>query len=280
MRVRTMIFAAAALAATGIVAPTPAQAAPVSAMCLTAAAQERTATTNGNVLAERLSLKLASLRQKGYSEKKIDSELEAEGIVLTSPRPAAESQVTPLSTNSIISVPAPTIRRDTCTSQYYVMAYWDFTSMSALQSDAGGCQSCAVGGDDGFGIALSRKVSTVGGYSVTTWGASSAYPASTSRMAPVDASTDGVGFMGQDRFCRNNTSCGTDYSFYHGQLVYTIGVPGCGYLQAYSKYGHSWNSSDLSGISIGIDSVGFSWSATSNRWERGGSAPSNSVRPC
>lgn len=50
-------------------------------------------------------------------------------------------------------------------------------------------------------------------------------------------------------------------------------------MQAFSAFSHTWDKTAVTGISFGLDSVGFSWSTTSDRWKRA-SQPGNVYRVC
>jgi len=224
------------------------------------------------------------LLSAGATESQLARELSRIGVENRT-QPADPAGTEPMSTPAIINVARPQFLYDTCIRRWSIYARWDFTNIGALGSELGftpWCGECDLGGDDAFGITLSRNVRSVTGYSVGTWGIFSRYPLSYDRMFSVDANVDGVGFRGQDMYCKENafTTCGSgDYSFYHGALTYTIGDIGCGVIQAFSKYGHSWTSSELTGLSVGPWSIGFQWSNSSRSWERG-SLPSSEVTPC
>jgi hypothetical protein len=279
----TRAFVVTATLAGTLVGASPAVAAPNAsaelALCYAANGPKSAALpTEKNAYAEALNLAVAAMRQSGKSQKSIDAILATEyGLKLEGTRP--EAAPTPLVAGSgNLSVPAPSIYRDTCTGRYSIFATWNWNSIPRLAEDAGNCSNCAVGPVDVMAINLSRDVSDPGGYSATSWGATSVYPAAGRTIG--DTSNHGFAMEAQDRFCRGGTCSASDYNMYHGQLVMGIDVPGCGYLTAHSKYGHSRTGTTLTGVSVGIDSIGISWSNSTYGWNKAGAGASNTVRPC
>lgn len=61
---------------------------------------------------------------------------------------------------------------------------------------------------------------------------------------------------------------------YKGTLTYTLTTSSTKCLQAFAKYGHSWNSTKLTGFSIGKSSIGISWNTSSNLWQKSSQAGS------
>jgi len=100
---------------------------------------------------------------------------------------------------------------------------------------------------------------------------------------------DGTFYSGQDKVhCKNSGTNGgalcvtgyDDYSFYHGSLLYSFSNPGCGPLQAWSRYAHTWSSASITGVSLSYPAgLSISLSSTSNAWQKGSSA-SNQVTIC
>ncbi len=157
------------------------------------------------------------------------------------------------------------------------------TNLAAFTNEAGWfCGVCHIGGADGFGISFSRPVTSVYGYNLATWGNYSFFGTSYSRLAPADANTYGVTYKGQDDSCKGaGTGCNTpaDYSFAHGALTYQIRTIGCGPIQAFAKYAHTWSSNAVTGFGVGPWSLSVSWATSGESWERA-SQPSSVVTPC
>jgi hypothetical protein len=236
-------------------------------------AADRAATVNNEIVAQLKS---------GATSRQVADDLLAKYGVVT--KTATSDTVTPLSSQGNVSVASPQILYDSCGGGWYVYASYRWNSMTAVHDDAyaGGCgPTCNVGGEDGFGVALSRNVAAVRSYFMQTWGQTSYYPVSSGRTYASDANTYGVTFKGQDRFCPYSCIDHTtpDYSFYNGELFYNISSIGCGTIQAFSKYAHDWSSTTINGFGVGPWQLNVSWSSSSNRWELA-SQPSNAVTPC
>lgn len=271
---RVIVTATTALVGVVISVPVAAQAGPDRPTC----APELRLTSG-----DELSHAMAGMRIAGLNQRQIDKELaDKYRLQLLTKRTddvatTDDASIQAVSTGNDVSVSTPSIYRDTCSSRWYATASYNWLTMSRFRSEwpvvCG--NPCALSGNDGFGISFSRNLSAVGGYSMLTWGTSSAFPASTGRTWPDTASTSGVWFEGVDHF----KCCVDDYDFYHGQIVVTIVDPGCGPLQAVAKYSHTWSNVTITGVSIGYLAIGLSWSSGSNRWGRSG-ANSNPIYFC
>jgi len=214
----------------------------------------------------------------GASEAEIDAYLQSQfGLTNVS---QATDDASIQSTRTDIRVPRPSIYKNN-RGHYIVSASWQWKDLGAVDDDASAwCGNCNVGGDDGFGVALSRNVKSVQKYTVATWGTGiNYYKISTTRMQPSDANVYGASFMGQDRIHREGACCPQDYNFYNGNLVYEIKSVGCGTLQAFSKYAHTWKSTTVNSIGVGPYSLSVGWSSSDNKWELA-SQGSNAVKPC
>jgi hypothetical protein len=78
----------------------------------------------------------------------------------------------------------------------------------------------------------------------------------------------GVGFTNQDTVY--GAPC--DDSMAYGYVWAEFSVPnGCATLHSYARYDHTWNSTSVTGISIGASTtgadIGFSWNTNSNHWD-------------
>ena len=254
-----------------------------------AAAQNASATTDDIARA------IVELQSGGKSQADIDAALSSEFGLVKPPGPATslqapaaqtDGEASVLSTPANINVFAPSIYRNS-SGAYIVSAGYQFIGRSALEDDKGGLGcigSCNLGGADGFGVAFSRPVTSAQSYTLATSGVGDAtsrnyYVISTSRMFVSDGNTYGASFQGQDAARYDGACCLIDYNVYNGTLVYEIRSIGCGVLQAFSKYGHTWSSTAVNSISVGPWSIGIGWSSTDNKWEKA-SAPSNAVQYC
>jgi hypothetical protein len=267
---------ATVLAAAVISAAGPASAAPQQSCLIPAAAKQ---SDDPNAAAKALDRAVAEMRIAGRTAEQIDATLSSRyGIKAVGQKSAPQTIVSPLSDRNTLSVPAPAVYYDQCARYWWVLATWDFSSIVQMRSDAGSCNNCAVGPRDVFGMGFTRDVADPGSWSASSWGATSVYPFAYRGIGHT--SNHGVTMEDQDRFCRGGICAADDYNMFHGQLVYTIDIIGCGYLTVHSKYGHSWSSVSLTGVSIGYPEIGISWSNDTNSWNKANIGPSNTVHPC
>jgi len=131
-----------------------------------------------------------------------------------------------------ISLTPPTIWLAGSSSDYrlYASAKYKWTSPPA----AGSTCRVKVGGPDGFAITLNKSVTN-----------------------------KGVTFY----TCNSNNKCQYDDA-YAGNITYSFKSSTTACVQAYSKYGHTWNSTSVNGFSIGPWSIGIQWSSSSNYWQK------------
>jgi hypothetical protein len=258
--------------------PIAAQAAPQQG-CLVAGSQsapktksERAATVNSAIVA---------MLKRGMNDDQIASELRTGYGVDVKGEPAAQPAIS-YSTGNDIAVYAPNIAYDTCGHTWYVYAHYQWNSIGPIQNDMSGlCNDpCSIGGLDGFGVTLSRSVVTSGAL-MQTWGLTSWYPIWSGRTWLNDLDQYGASFEGQDQYCwpYTNGCTSNDYNMYHGELFYYISTIGCGGIQAFAKYLHTWNTTTINGFGVGPWSFSVSWGGGTSHWERA-SAPSVNVVPC
>lgn len=278
-RTKALAFAACLTMTTGLVTavPTAAAAAPVTPLCLAVKSISDEQARN-----DQMNLATAQLRQAGKGQGEVDAYLKRNyGLIKVSKNISSAIDVGTMSWPSAINLPSPSIYQDSCFGRYTAFATWSWKSLSHIRDETF-CSfqyTCNIGGNEAFGMAFSRHVSDPGSWSLTTWGATSHYPASTSRAWSVDGNSDGVAFRGQDTFKANGACCSKDYSFYNGQLVFSIDSPGCGSLTAFSKYGHTWDGAGIDSLSISPNSVSIGISNRAYGWDLA-SQPSNTVYPC
>lgn len=232
--------------------------------------------------AEEVSLARITLRKQGKKQKEIDEFLRTTyGLVrVTGDRKPKTRSINGASSLTLF---APEFLQDICISRrYQVFADWEFSNnLDGIENGHSlGCiGTCDVAGDDGVGVAFNRNAQSVADYFVTTCGKTDTFPCSNSAWHVEDANQAGAGFAGLDKMNYNGACCRHDYNFYWGSLVYIIANVGCGSFQAFSKYGHTWNSTAVS-VSIGYPlNVGLSFSSSENRWQLG-SQPSDTITPC
>lgn len=164
-------------------------------------------------------------------------------------------------------------------NHYYATAYWDWASPLKYAKDMGGCMGgCTrnMGGPEGVGLALNYKVTIPNiqmgkQYDISFWGDGAYFPTThTPDYSPSDVSAFGVGFEHQDQFHQRCLASCTDLddSMAHGDILLIFDPTGtsCRDYQAFFKYGHTWDTTSVTGISLSSASVGFTWSTTSNHW--------------
>lgn len=185
---------------------------------------------------------LMDLILEGKSHAEIENEM---GLVLVS---EPESTIfEPLSSGSDVTVDRPYAYFDTQGNRYVAVAKYRWTPERWDGNP---------GGPDGFGIAFNQTVTRLGegarfcdryGYNCTSgW---------------IESNNSyGVGFAFQDKYVSGK------YRGAQGLVTMSFRKNRTGCHQFWSKYGHSWSSTSVTGVSIGSGSVGISFSSSSNRF--------------
>jgi hypothetical protein len=183
------------------------------------------------------------------------SSLAAYGCSITNPQTSAAA----------ISLAAPKITINYSSQNYimYANASYKWTSPPTAPS------TCVmkVGGVDGFALALNRTSTNLG---VSFWACNS-YGKCGSNGYLETNSQYGGGWALQDYATSALLGSGDTYS---GTLTYAFRVSGGGCTQAFSKYGHDWNSTSVNGFSIGPWSIGVQWTSASSTWTKSSQAGS------
>jgi hypothetical protein len=167
---------------------------------------------------------------------------------------------------------------------WYVWSFWSWSGSNAwygLDRESDACwfsNPCALGGYDGYGISFSRPVQSVRSYEMQTWGVTDYYPPSYDRAHVSDGNTAGATFTGQDEY-KQGLAGENDYSFANGIIYYDVSSIGCGTIQAFTKYAHTWDDTGINGIGVGPWSLSVQWANSGANWERA-SQPSSPVTPC
>jgi hypothetical protein len=273
---RSLIAVTVVVAGGSVVAVAPANAKPAQPLCAPARSK---ALESGD-----LSMAVANMRIAGKTKEQIDESLAKEFGLQLMTKPEAETiveddAIEAVSTGNDVTVNTPSIYRDACSTTWYVYASYRWNTMSRFRSElplfCG--DPCALSGTDGFGISLSRQPPVLGGASMTTWGTTSKFPATSGRTWIDTSGALGYWFEGVDHF--SGGCCPDDYSFYNGEIFMGITSMGCGPLQAFSRYSHTWSNVEITGVSFAPLSLGLSWSSSSNRWGKG-SNNSSAVSIC
>lgn len=124
-----------------------------------------------------------------------------------------------------------------------------------------------IGGADGLAITFNRAVTNKG---VSFVGCNSYN--SCAKTGWLETNNQyGAGWAFQDWGYAKLYGHGPTYK---GTLTYTLTTNSTKCLQAFAKYGHSWNSTKLTGFSVGNYSIGISWNTSSNMWQKSSQAGS------
>jgi len=244
--------------------------------------------------AKAIDLAITKMHQRGLPQSQVNRELAARYRVQAMTSSAGPNDPQPRSDgDNDVTVYSPVFYYDQCTEHWTVAASFSWNGLDSVEDDTSRwCMEflCAVGGEDGFGVALSRNVPSTYGFTMYTYGidAGSFFQITTGNSHPADANVYGVTFMGQDRYkfcylkkddpraCVPNTR---DYSWYHGDLYYDVSDIGCGVIQAFAKYGHGWTDTAVNGFGVGPYSLSIQWYSAEDRWAVA-SQPSRPLMPC
>ncbi|WP_155373473.1 hypothetical protein [Catellatospora vulcania] len=157
-----------------------------------------------------------------------------------------------------MSVPAPTIVFNGSSQGYqmYATATYKWNSHPEAPSTC----KVAVGGVDGIAVALDISVLNDGvsfiGCNIYNKCASTGYLETNGQY--------GAGWAFQD-WATSTLLGGGDT--YRGSLTFAFRFRGgLGCVQAFSRYGHSWDSTALNGFGIGPWSISAQWTSTSSNW--------------
>jgi hypothetical protein len=261
-------LAALAVSVAAFVAPTAAQATPVSPDKASAAMTAKQLKIRSNTIHQAL----FAMGRAGMSNDQIAQSLWSRYQVRMVTKAAPNAGGTAFSTtNAYLTLPTPSIAYDTQAHIYYAVAYWSFNSnaIGELMSEAGYCFGCNHGGYDGFGMTFNHAV-TISGEDATSWGRTSCGYYGTSQVPLSRNDSAGDVFEKQDRsnFSVCNSPAG-DYNMYNGEAVtdLTAASVTCP-LNVRSVYAHTWSSASITGASISYNSITFNISNSFNSWQR------------
>jgi hypothetical protein len=200
---------------------------------------------------------------------------DAAPVTQAPPPPSSGGPITPQACSigdaatsaSAISVARPTIVLNGSSQNYILYATGRY--QWATDKPYSACTGpVAVGGVDGFAVALNRS-STNRGLSFT---GCNLYGSCAGNGYLEANSAYGGGWALQDYAGNALTADGPTHS---GTLTYGFrlsSLSGC--TQAFTKYGHSWNSTAVNGFSIGPWSIGVQWTSSSSNWTKSSQAGS------
>jgi hypothetical protein len=182
--------------------------------------------------------------------------------------PMGRSVVLPGSDPRNMTVSAPSLAHSVSSQGeiWYAIAKWTWVTYPS--SNGVGC-NVNVGGRDGFGVSMNRDVQNVGESLLTC-----------NRLGKCDTTLGSLS---------DNSARGTSYTFQDnieggqavgwgntdtGTLTFSFRPLSSGCIQAFSKYGHTWSSTAVTGVGVGPWSISISWSAIDNHWDLASAAGS------
>jgi len=170
------------------------------------------------------------------------------------------------SVNSDVKSRPPTIDYDNQAHLYYAIAYWDWQNTNFLDDGFNPFSPYTknLGGTDGFAVTFNTGL-LMSGWSAS-WSGNGCHYGSGGTSTAATGDQYGAGFKFQDQDYLNNC---VGFNVYHGQEVISFThtqTKTCKSVQGFSNYGHSWSTTSLSGFSIGVYSIGFSWTSAGHDW--------------
>jgi hypothetical protein len=228
---------------------------------------------------------IAERVSRGYSEDRIQADLTSQLCLVRvdrSQRTSASPMLAAASNASAVSVTPPAIQWDSQAARFYAISRWKWVSngFSGDISFWGSNSDHAIGGNDSFGTSFNTSL-LLTGYSMTAFG-DSPYASSKSISPAADASASGAGYVFLDHATCVPTvnACSFRLNVRSGQEVISFKKSGtCKTVYGFAKYTHSWNSTAVTGIDIGVYSIGVSTSTTSNYWSSS-SQPGGTASVC
>ena len=231
---------------------------------------------------------LTSEAAKGASSDKVQRDL-ATALCLTridtgaAPRTARTPLAMAVATsqNSALQAGAPSISYDSRAHLYYAISTWrwlnnSWSNETYFPPNAGR----NIGGADGFGTAFNTGL-ILRGYSLTAHG-DAPYPASAVFTTASEANSGGASFTFQDKGECRAASGGCSYrlSSRSGQEVISFrGTGACKTVYGFSQYAHSWSSTRITGMGIGVGSISAGTTSQTHFW-KAESQPGRTARVC
>lgn len=220
--------------------------------------------TQDALLAEEKRDRLSTLMLSGADEAEIERLLNLEKV----PQPAGG--VGALSESTAVSVGTPSIYYDRDIRKYHAYAGYSWKNLQTNGDNAGS-------GNDAFAIRFTKDVVNHGvraSFCPGQWRGARPYPALPACITPQpeDNGAKGASFKFKDYQAKHYCG-GTDapscfvYVGAVGNITFTFDTLSSGCLQTFSKYGHTWSSVSITGVSVSNNSISFNFSGTSNRWD-------------
>ncbi|AKH84083.1 hypothetical protein AA958_19980 [Streptomyces sp. CNQ-509] len=205
---------------------------------------------------------VGTLDDRGLTQAEIDAKLAADNCL---DRVDSGGGVDTRDPDDEITLSRPEIYKVSGKNRYVARAAWKWTKIPK-----------EVKGYDGFGLSFSKKVAPVS-HVLRYRGKFMDWKTKTQAKA---SNSYGSGFIFNEG-PRGGTGDLADMQGRIGEMGITFKAAkkGCSRHQVFSAYGHTWNSTDVTGMTIGADSFGFAWSSSSNRWDQASRA-SSEVKVC
>ncbi|NUS84214.1 MAG: hypothetical protein HOY75_16115 [Streptomyces sp.] len=212
---------------------------------------------------DRVTALIQKLEGQGLSQERIDAKLAADYCLERVD--GGGSELSTLGNPSDeIKLSKPIIYKAEGKDRYIAAAGWKWKKIPSNTK-----------GYDAFALTFSKKV-TVLAHTLQYQGKGNVY----GKKKMTQAQT--TGGYGSGFIFNEGPKLGTaDMQGYQGLMgiSFKASKRGCWDLQAFSKYGHTWKSSSVTGIGIGRWSISLTWANNSNKWQQA-SQPSREVRVC
>ncbi|MFF2845033.1 hypothetical protein ACFVT5_01705 [Streptomyces sp. NPDC058001] len=197
---------------------------------------------------------VVKLEAKGLTERQIDARLAKDYCVERVDTGAGADEIVTMGNPSDeITLYRPKIYKVLKKWEYIATATWKWKKIPGN-----------VKGRDGFAITFNNKVTLI---DHSLWYAGREFYKQKTMTQAESSGAYGVGFTFNEG---PKLVSKVDMQGYKGGMSvrFKASKSGCWNVQTYSKYGHSWKSSSMTGISLGKSSIGFSWSNNSNKWQQ------------
>lgn len=162
--------------------------------------------------------------------------------------------IQPLSTNSQATVKAPTLYYDNDVASYVLSSGWDWNTINPDRNN---------GGEDGFGLRVNQETISLISDHLTTWNYSGTkyFPRHTTKASK----------HGYYQLFDDSSAVGRDYIAHKGTswmfFRFYDGTPFGKTVNFNGQYAHTWESTSLTGISVGPTSFGGTFTTSKYGWK-------------
>jgi hypothetical protein len=169
-----------------------------------------------------------------------------------------EDTLTPLSTGGDVTLSRPTVLWDNSYHYYVVSAQCEWNSTSAWGSDCRGYGAC--GGNNAVGIHVSNPVNVMGSYSQFC-----DENGQNCDLGWQSANSNyGIGRTWNDR----KLWAGHTYVGHAGYFSMSFRTPSSGCYNFVAEMTHTWESTGVSGVSVGPAGINFNLSSAGHDWKK------------